>query len=1618
MGKKSRKRGAAVGSNHKERLQERREQQLEGLDRDEPNVAPEQREREFFIGDRVWFHDEHSWGDGKNPYSYRGIVKRVDAKSVYILSLQSMMDGNHSHSALIEVSKGEKVYPDFCDLTLRFNLGDRVLCKTNYGWIPSTITYLWPIGEITIQGMPIPQKPEDDVPRYKCKHVDNDPRYEYECAGAPYDDDGCIIKHQSSFRFEVGESVVFNVGLATATGKSAAQLKNKLSWHKGTVSAVDVTGLEHYAAYTCSFDVAGKQYSCHVIKDDDEHITRKNADPGSRLFEAIELDCSRSHLIYLTTTYNIDVTTFSGLVMAKALECASYNALSWLQHNCNIDVLHIKDDSGNNFLHKIASSSQAARFIKEAGRFSIMNPIPDWKLDLFHYKLNLTTSLNNNDETWLQILVRRRDSHAFDAALSPNSGLAWELSISNRRFPTDKLSSLAESVKDAKDVIMQCIFDSFISFLTLNRQWIAISGCYSESEEDLFHMDSMLALQGGDASHHAKLLARFLLDWQEHSDRNGRECFPFHQFVLKGFFRLFSLLYDADDRLFLNKTYTCWSNENRNEYIQPELSEISNGGSNSSNNDWRQVDIATACIVGDNRKSYRSTRQCDESRYYFRDLRKHAVSCDPDKCHSWLSHLKRICEEENKDGDKLIWKNKISLLEDDDNLQGRLQILEYLLTRQPRIELNVLEAIRHHQCGVLRFMVDRDLVQVESSASSNIIFCTKNASKLQFLESGRIPSSMSTKHFLCFAAVEYDDLQSLQWICESFVVPAQSWDGWNLLHFSAFMGRIEIVAWLHTQPVWQSLNMDECRRKPFQNAFAVHIAAIQGHILLVELLLALKVRTEDGNGKLPEDYAKKSQHKIAQEWAKERDKPRALEKNIKKLLQLVNVPHVMSESMKSFVITSKCLDTECGFVNFDEAGHRVCHLRYDFWRSNETNPKADQEQLSRILNRDELLSFAASKGYCDLANYLQLRWFNEINCVDPLSRNFLLKSAFCKGDRLLEICALVLRVVLLVEMALISDDSFRSLINHGGSPNELDTILRIGAAVKKYLIDEGYAESGYNYDCSSMDWLTKPIDMLAYIRFDYPFEHTLYKQLYFTGKRHDKLARIHIVLATEGFSELIEYCLRNMQGWTAVMELEVVRLAAFYGHSRILDIFLRGVGLLSNANDHLWEAMLGFGEACRSRDIIQLLESHGAHPVKDDTFSCDDYDGRQAYARHSLVCAVLNGYENVLFDSDTDTNKDLKTLLVLVEKFEYSHDDILYAAEILVSTFCYSIDWMGRFVGLLQNAFEALNLEPVNHQVNMQALCKAIVEEFGHNFGRSKKTDDLERRVLKWLGEIADQGVDIQNMAPNLYSLKGNDFMEQFLELGKRQLHNWSQFNVLINGGSLKDIQDVIEHGGLSVHARYRGGLLLTHLSSAYDRVDLLEWLIVTKGMDVNSKDGQGRSVLEIAKTAQAASSTKWIVEHQARQTIVTFVQRHHRRMLATRKRQRLACAATIIQRKYRGHSVRKIYGVALLQRLEASQRFHAVWGHLVYSDRDFTQIAPNWSSIRERVSNINHTECMHDDCYFGDTDELLSKSLDCALQMKDYDDMSAITIVKCYQVQLIVLWMSLTALRMIEYHG
>jgi len=762
MGKKSKKKGGATNkAARKEKLQERREQQLEEVDNNQgssTDLAP----RQYFENDRVWFYPskkDWSW-ENTSPNTYRGIVKHVNDGKLDIIPFQSKIDCIDYHVTI----SVDDAFPDFCDMTLRFDVGDRVLCGTpNRGWVAREVRYLWPIAE-TFHNYPTsPQKPDDIVDRYKCGEygaVADDNNQPLFCS-APNDEDYCIMKHPSSFRFGVGDNVIFYAYAARGIGRSVSQLKKitdnyPWTWVEGRVKSVDIIGMEKYAAYTCLFEAEGTTYSCFIREDNDELIAKENANARDRLFDAIEQDCSRDHIMYLTAYYEIDIMAFRDMVVSKAIEYASYQALSWLQHECNIDMINLKDEQENNLLHKIASSEHAMRFIREAGRLCNMEEPPDWKLNLTDFDAELINGQNKDDLTWLQILVKRGDVKALDAVLSPHCGLAWELAL-NYGISDNGVSLLNNTIQEVesgeKKNVMQQVVNSFASFRTLFQQckateWISSSN----AEEDLFKRDSMHLLQGTDAPLNAKRLTRFFNDWQGYN-KSFLDDNPFRNLVGRGYFSLFKLLYETDETAFIHKEYSLWSQEDMNQYIQPELLV-----------DWeeapffRDADIWTACTIGNNGCFHAYDAKDHIKRHtYLRSIRQHVLSPEHP---SLLSFLQEKAEKKSQissvygGAEAELAKHRLSLLQDDKTLEGRLMILDYLLQHNPTTKLNLeaIEAIRHRQCGVLRFMVDKGLVKMEANASSNRVF-TKVAPNLKCLEKGRIPSSMTAASFLSFIAV-------------------------------------------------------------------------------------------------------------------------------------------------------------------------------------------------------------------------------------------------------------------------------------------------------------------------------------------------------------------------------------------------------------------------------------------------------------------------------------------------------------------------------------------------------------------------------------------------------------------------------------------------------------------------------------------------------------------------------------------------------------------------------------------------------------------------------------------------------------------------------------------------
>ena len=1484
MGKKSKKKGG--GKARKERLQKRQEQRLEDLG-DLPGEQQPPPPREFYEGDRVWFGKSSTWGDGANPDNYRGYVRRVREDSLDIVPLQSEIDGTDDWVRVSRKACSEDfVFPDFRDFTLRFELGERVLCGSGT-WQPSEIYFLWPVMEIFNEGLPVPQGPGDVVPTYKCIRdgdpgprpppaAERRPRDGSTFIWAPDDTDSYVRRRPCHpFRLEVGDPVVFDARWARSGPEAPrAQRSADDPWLEGTIVLVDVPGGEGYAAYECS---VGKLLY-YVFVDDDERIARSNANPRERLFEAIEQHCSRWHLKYLTQTFQIDVSTFRDLVVQRSIQAASYHALLWLEKDCGIEVLHMNDSDENNILHRIAATLHASDFIREAKRMENI----DEKL---HFNdTRLTCGLNNMGQTWLDILVQRGDTKALDVALSRRVGFGWEMQC----LQGIKRALLESSITESGNVIMKCIFDSFVSFQNLMEQYSSFRYDSEHTEDELLKKESMAVFRGDSALQHAKLLTRFISDWRGCTDRVS--SFPLLRLVERGFSKLFKLFFEANKNMFLEKdVYPTWSNEDRNDYIQPELAPHME---DCSSYECIYVDLFTACIMRNGAMGSSTvdkgcrwlylSRVMDHCMLYHRQIED--GSCDHNYFASWYKYLQDMIKVYSSPGMysyKEHLEERIKVLEDGENLNGRIEILEHVLNHN-RARVDVLEALCQRQCWVLRFMVGKNLLKLQAIASSNEEFKNR-ASELQFLDNGCVPN-ISTQSLLCFAAVQYDDLQSLQWLCDASPLSNESCNGWNLMHFAAFVGRVEIIALLSTQSAWQSLVSEICCRKQFQNARAVHIAVIQGHLKAADLMLALQAPATDGKHKMPEQWARKSKHKFVREWGLARERPQALERDVKKLLHLIDADDTTSERLEEFIIKSKCLDTEvwcdCGHVHFDSRGplgysigdilRKCCgqSLDQDFifrllatlyfeqsyrfsWQPKDGYDES-QHPVKEMTWKD-LIAFAEHEGYVDIAGYLRKAFCKEISCRDPAMEHFLLNSAICEQENkelLLKIRAKLLRVTLLKEILSLNARAIRDHLKRGCSPEMLDEVFQIGVNVKKAFINEGY-----NSEFDKIhSYLLKQTDMTGNICVDYVNSHPLFKQIQFQGHSRSYLGTPNIILATEGFHQLLEYCLRNWEGWTAKMETETVQIAAFFGHASIVDLFLSAdTTFVSDTNDRAQATILGAGEACRCRDLSCLLARHGSvsDPVKEKT-PPDDKSTAQTYMAQSLMCSVLNGYIRGLYDSSIDDRKAMKTLKLIVNELGYNHDEILCAISLLLNYNGWGKEWAANIVNLLQAVTEALRLQLAVHVDQLCLICKDMVKFFvgAEAMLQEKEEESYPRVVLNWIENLALNGVPLENILPsdNMFMFmqfpKMKLFADECEKIKQGQLQLWSQFDCVKNEQPLKEIQNSINRGTLDFNCCDRGGANLTHISASYNRVDLLEWLVVAKKMDLLSKDAEVSQIL------------------------------------------------------------------------------------------------------------------------------------------------------------------------------
>ena len=125
-------------------------------------------------------------------------------------------------------------------------------------------------------------------------------------------------------------------------------------------------------------------------------------------------------------------------------------------------------------------------------------------------------------------------------------------------------------------------------------------------------------------------------------------------------------------------------------------------------------------------------------------------------------------------------------------------------------------------------------------------------------------------------------------------------------------------------------------------------------------------------------------------------------------------------------------------------------------------------------------------------------------------------------------------------------------------------------------------------------------------------------------------------LAIENYSQLLDCCYEHGQGWTASIELEIIRLGAFLGHDQIVAFFLESdeEKYLASCSELQNAAILGAAEAGREADWRRLIESYGlpSDPasIEEDTSKIEDFQKRRDMRFDMLVSShaavIVYGY--------------------------------------------------------------------------------------------------------------------------------------------------------------------------------------------------------------------------------------------------------------------------------------------------------------------------------------------------------------------------------------------------------
>jgi len=649
------------------------------------------KERPFLDGDFVFYRNGSREGDPM----LRGTIK--------LTSRNDFMFTSHDQKVKLIV-KTDEIHPDFYQTQLRFKTGNTVLCRIEREWVISEVIREWPKEYFN-----------DPLPfQYMCRY----PLGEVCVTGT----NGDIDELRTDFRFQLGDEVIFNVRKAIVIGKSPSGLSS--DWIEGKITKLNPctdkmtrhsasTYTVWHGRYACTFLHKGKEFHCHIVTDNDEHVAKadKKKNPRARLMDAIEQDCSLGHIDYLIKAFDIDVASFQELVLLKAIEYASYNALLWLQDNLDINLDDLRDENGHYLMYQLAKSRDFMRFMKRLVEIESLD-----HRDRPSSYIKQQDLLLEKEESFLSALLDEGNIQALDYALTPKIGMGGIL-VSHARVNLRKdleiLRIVAED-KEMNDVVKRDVIYMVDKLIAFHKTHLQVRQMYSIRLSSAGE-HKVTEFEGANATEEVKRYIRFCWDYQDSAFMYGG-CSLIRNIASmaeKGLYHLFKLFIDADESLLRLSTRTLIRGD-VNEYTQEELY--------SDSDQYEYLNLVGILAHGDHSVYRPYSDYVKEGLHAYHFHFRRWYESDLSKENSWLSHMKDLLGKNTKFLTCCpLFEYKVALLEDDESLEGRLKILEYVVEDRELLPPHPLEVIRYRQCGVLRWMFEKSILWIDGKIDMHFV---------------------------------------------------------------------------------------------------------------------------------------------------------------------------------------------------------------------------------------------------------------------------------------------------------------------------------------------------------------------------------------------------------------------------------------------------------------------------------------------------------------------------------------------------------------------------------------------------------------------------------------------------------------------------------------------------------------------------------------------------------------------------------------------------------------------------------------------------------------------------------------------------------------------------------